>query len=81
MLIFALCCGFFITTLQNFLDVISEQTTMSTYVKSFETLAIPAITICNKTGFKNSERNVEWNAYIENALDLTDFLVGRSRCN
>jgi hypothetical protein len=48
---------------------------MSTYVKSFEKLPLPAITICNKTAFKNSERNVEWNSYMENTLDLSDFLV------
>ena len=75
MIIFALCCGFLVTTLHNFKDVISEQTTMSTYVKSYEKLPMPAVTICNKTGFKSSQRNVEWNAYMENTINLTDFLV------
>ena len=48
---------------------------MSTYMESFEKLPIPAITVCNKTAFKNHERNVNWNAYMENTLNLTDFLI------
>ena len=73
LIIFALCCGFFITTFNNFKDFISNKTTMSTYVESFEKLPMPAITVCNKTAFKNYERNVEWDDYMENTLNLTDF--------
>ena len=36
----------------------------------------PAITICNKTGFKNSQRNLDIHAYLENTLDESDFLLG-----
>ena len=48
---------------------------MTTYVESFERLSLPAITICNKTAFKNSERNVDWNIYMENTINLSEFLV------
>ena len=48
---------------------------MTTYVESFEKLSLPAITICNKTAFKNLERNVDWNIYMENTINLSDFIV------
>ena len=49
---------------------------MSIEVESHtEGLPLPAITICNKTGFKNSQRNLEINAYLENTLDESDFLI------
>ena len=51
---------------------------MSTYVQSFEKLPMPAITICNKTAYKNHERNVDWNDYMENTLNLTEFLITKN---
>ena len=51
---------------------------MSTYVESFEKLPMPAITICNKTAYKNHERNVNWNDYMENTLNLTGFLITKN---
>ena len=49
---------------------------MSIEVESHtEGLPLPAITICNKTGFKNSQRNLDINAYLENTLDESDFLI------
>ena len=45
-------------------------------VESNEELTLPAITICNKTAFKNWKRNLEMNSYMENTIDLDDFLIG-----
>ena len=48
---------------------------MSMSVEYNEELSLPAITICNKTAFKNWKRNLEINSYIENSIDLEDFLI------
>ena len=49
---------------------------MSIEVESHTQFPFPAITICNKTSFKNSQRNLDIHAYLENTLDESDFLLG-----
>ena len=74
-IILILCFWSFYTTLQTFKDFISGKTTMSIEVESHTQFPFPAITICNKTGFKNSQRNLDIHAYLENTLDESDFLI------
>ena len=71
-----LCFWSFYTTLQTFKDFISGKTTMSIEVESHTEYPFPAITFCNKTAFKNSQRNLDIHAYLENTLDESDFLLG-----
>jgi hypothetical protein len=49
---------------------------MSIEVESHTEFPFPAITICNKTAFKNSQRNLDIHVYLENTLDESDFLLG-----
>ena len=49
---------------------------MSIEVESHTEYPFPAITFCNKTAFKNSQRNLDIHAYLENTLDESDFLLG-----
>ena len=49
---------------------------MSIEVESHMEFPFPAITICNQTAFKNSKRNLDIHDYLENTLDLSDFLLG-----
>ena len=65
----------FYTTLQTFKDFISGKTTMSIEVESHTQFPFPAITICNQTAFKNSQRNLDIHAYLESTLDESDFLL------
>ena len=49
---------------------------MSIKVESHTQFPFPAITICNKTAFKNSQKNLDIHAYLESTLDESDFLLG-----
>ena len=49
---------------------------MSIEVESHTEFPFPAITFCNKTAFKNSQRNLDIHAYLDNTLDESDFLLG-----
>ena len=75
-IILILCFWSFYTTLQTFKDFISGKTTMSIEVESHTQFPFPAITICNKTAFKNSQKNLDIHAYLESTLDESDFLLG-----
>ena len=75
-IILILCFWSFYTTLQTFKDFISGKTTMSIEVESHTQFPFPAITICNQTAFKNSQRNLDIHAYLESTLDESDFLLG-----
>ena len=75
-IIVILCFWSFYTTLQTFKDFISGKTTMSIEVESHTEFPFPAITICNKTAFKNSKSNLDIHDYLESTLDESDFLLG-----
>ena len=75
-IILILCFWSFYTTLQTFKDFISGKTTMSIEVESHTQFPFPAITICNQTAFKNSQKNLDIHAYLESTLDESDFLQG-----
>ena len=49
---------------------------MSIEVESHTQFPFPAITICNKTAFKNSQKNLDIHSYLESTLDVSDFLLG-----
>ena len=71
-----LCCAFVISTFPPFLDYLSYKTTMSVErISSPEGLTLPAITICNKTGYKNPGRHLDMETYLENTMNLSDFLI------
>ena len=71
-----LAFGFCWTNYFNLMDFISgKETTSSTVVTVEKGLELPAITLCNKTAYKNVERNLKLKDYLRNTLDLTDFFV------
>ena len=73
----SLTLGFCWTSYFNLVDFISEKETTSTRVDYVvKGLELPAITICNKRGYKNIERNLKLQDYLKNTMDLKDFLVG-----
>lgn len=58
------------------MDFISgKETTSSTVFTVEKGLELPAITLCNNTAYKNTERNLKLKDYLSNTLDLTDFFV------
>ena len=75
-IVLILCFWSFYTTLQTFKDFISGKTTMSIEVESHMQFPFPAITICNKTAFKNSKTNLDIHDYLESTLNESDFLLG-----
>ena len=60
----------------NLLDFASERETRSTRLVYVEKgLELPVITICNKTAYKNIERNLKLKDYLQNTIELNDFFV------
>ena len=60
------------TTFQNFKDYISGKTTMSSEVESnIAGLALPAITLCDKTAYKGLEKKNTIQDIIDSADDIS----------
>lgn len=75
----SLLFGSFLTIYQNFIVWKSNKTTTSSDLQYHDSgLELPSITICNKTGYKNTDMssNIDWQTFMKNTLDLKDFLVG-----
>ena len=71
-----LAFGFCWTNYFNLMDFISEKETTSSRVVIVEKgLELPALTLCNKTAYKNVRRNLKLKDYLDNTLDLNDFFV------
>ena len=67
------CCH---TTYYNIMDFMSEKRSMSVGVVHQEKgLELPAITICNKTAYKNTKRNLNLEDYLANTMDKNDFYL------
>ena len=77
-----LAFAFLCTTFFNLRDYLSDKTTMSIGVKPHpQGLQLPAITICNKTAYKNIERNLNLQSYLDNTINLDEFFVSAEASN
>ena len=73
---FGLSFAFCLNNYCNLQDFSSEKETRSTRLVHVEKgLELPAITICNKTAYKNIERNLKLKDYLQNTIELNDFFV------
>ena len=73
---FGLSFAFCLNNYCNLLDFVSEKETRSTRLVHVEKgLELPAMTICNKTAYKNIERNLKLKDYLQNTIELNEFFV------